>query len=102
MSGWLFLGATVLTTVAAQLAFKQYHRGHRRLLLFTAIAMFTLAVPCTYLAVRDLGIGRVYVGAALAYVITPLVARRIFAEHLERSQLAALALILVGVIVYNL
>jgi multidrug transporter EmrE-like cation transporter len=104
MSGWIFLAATILATVTAQLAFKQYFlaRGFRLPFLSAAVALFCLAVPCTYFAVHELGIGRVYVGAALTYVLTPLAARRLFSEHLDRGHYAALGLILAGVVVYNL
>ncbi|MGH9522843.1 MAG: hypothetical protein ACRD3E_09960, partial [Terriglobales bacterium] len=68
MNGWIFLTITILATVAAQLAFKQYFLSRRLLFLATAVILFCLAVVCTYFAVRELGIGRVYVGAALSYV----------------------------------
>lgn len=102
MTSWLFLAATILTTVVAQLAFKKYYLSHRLVFVGAAITLFCLAVPCTYMAVRGLGIGRVYVGAALTYVITPLAAQRAFGEHLGRNHMFALGLILAGVIVYNL
>lgn len=102
MTGWLFLAATILVTVLAQLAFKNYFRRKRRVFLIAAIVMFCLAVPCTYMAVRELGIGRVYVGAALSYVLTPLAAHRAFDERLGYRHLLALGLILAGVVVYNL
>lgn len=102
MSGWSFLAATITATVLAQLAFKHYYLCQRKKFLLAAIVLFCLAVPCTYMAVRGLGIGRVYVGAALTYVITPLAARRAFGEHLGRNHLLALCLIVSGVVVYNL
>lgn len=102
MTGWLFLAITILATVAAQLAFKQYFLSRRKLFVPTAAALFCLAVVCTYFAVRSLGIGRVYVGAALTYVLAPLAARHAFGEHLGRNQFLALALIVAGVVIYNL
>lgn len=102
MSGWPFLAATIMVTVLAQLAYKTYYLRHKPWFLLAAIALFCLAVPCTYMAVRGLGIGRVYVGTALTYVITPLAARRVFDEHLGRNHLLALCLIVAGVVVYNL
>lgn len=102
MSGWFFLAATIVVTVIAQLAFKQHFRSGRRLYLAAAVALFCLAVLGTYLAARHLGIGRVYVGAALTYVLTPLAARRAFGEYLGRSHYVALVLIVAGVVVYNL
>lgn len=102
MIGWVFLAACILATVAAQLAFKTYFINRHRLFLITAALLFCAAVPCTYFAVRDLGIGRVYVGTALTYVITPLAAKRVLGEPLQRGQYLALGLILAGVLLYNL
>lgn len=102
MSGWIFLGVTILLTVVAQLAFKQYFRSGQRLFVAVAVVLFCVAVLGTYLAVRDLGIGRVYVGAALTYVLTPLAARRVFGEYLGPGHYLALGLIVAGVVVYNL
>jgi multidrug transporter EmrE-like cation transporter len=102
MNGWIFLAITVLATVAGQLAFKQHFLSRRPLLLPGAIVLFCLAVLCTYFAVRELGIGRVYVGAALTYVLTPLAAHRLLGERLGRDHYTALGLILAGIIVYNL
>ncbi len=101
MSGYLFLCATIAVTVCAQLSFKQYFRSRHRRYVMSAIVMFCLAVPCTYFAVRQLGIGRVYVGTALTYVIAPLAAVRAFRETLHRNQLVALCLIAAGVVLYN-
>lgn len=102
MSGWLYLGITIVATVAAQLAFKQHFLSRRKLFIPIAAMLFCLAVICTYFAVRELGIGRVYVGAALTYVLAPLAASRLFGEHVGRNQLLALGLILSGVVIYNI
>lgn len=101
MSGWLFLALTIAATVVGQLAYKQFYLSHRKPYVAIAIVLFCAAVVCTYFAVRSLGIGRVYVGAALTYVITPLAGRQLFGERLARSHFAALGLIVAGVIVYN-
>jgi drug/metabolite transporter (DMT)-like permease len=90
------------TTVAAQLSFKNYFRTQRRWFVLAAAVLFVLAVVCTYMAVRSLGIGRVYVGAAFTYILTPLATRHLFGERLVHGQYAALGLIAAGVIVYNL
>lgn len=101
MSGWLFLGLTIIATVAGQLAYKQFFRSRRTGYVVAAIVLFCAAVVCTYFAVRALGIGRVYVGAALTYAITPLAARQLFGDRLTRNHFVALALIVAGVVVYN-
>jgi multidrug transporter EmrE-like cation transporter len=102
MIAWLFLAVVLLATVAGQLLFKHSHRSGRRVFTAAAIALFLLAVPFTLLAVRDLGIGRVYIAMALSYVITPLAAGALFGETIRSRHALALALILGGVVVYNL
>jgi len=100
--GWSALLASIVATVGAQVCFKAYHLRHRRMHLLLAIVLFTAAVPCTMLAVRDFGIGRVYIASALSYVAAPAAAVYLFRERMNRLQVAALALIVSGVVVYNL
>ena len=102
MTAWIALTASLLCTVGAQLAYKAYHLQRRRALLALTLALFVLAVPATILAIRGLGVGRVYVAAALTYVAAPLLAVRMFGERMHRLLLAGLALIVAGVVVYNL
>jgi multidrug transporter EmrE-like cation transporter len=102
VSVWIALALSLLCTVGAQLLFKHYHLERRRAFLLAAVILFAAAVPSTMLAVRGLGIGRVYVAAALTYVATPLAAIHLFGERVGRLQLAGLAFIIAGVVVYNL
>lgn len=101
MSGWSYLLLTILATVAAQLFFKLSHLAGRRIYQLIAIGLFCTAVPCTLLATRELGIGRVYIGAALSYVLTPVAAVWLFRERLRRSQWAALGVIVAGIAIYS-
>lgn len=101
MSGWLYVAASIVATVCAQISFKQYYVATRRIFLVLAIVLFALAVPFTFLAAHQMGIGRVYIVSALCYVLTPIAARYAFREYLDTRQWAALALIVAGVVVYN-
>jgi multidrug transporter EmrE-like cation transporter len=102
MTAWIALAFCLLCTVGAQLSFKSYHLGRSRIQLLLALALFAAAVPSTMLAVRGLGVGRVYVAAALTYVVAPLLAVRLFGERIGKLQATGLALILAGVVIYNL
>ncbi len=102
MISWIALALCLLCTVGAQLSFKAYHLRRQRMLLWMALVLFAAAVPSTMLAVRGLGVGRVYVAAALTYVAAPLLAIRLFGERIGKLQAVGLALILAGVVVYNL
>lgn len=102
MMPWIALALSLACTVGAQLGYKAYHLRRRPALLLLTLALFALAVPSTMLAVRGLGVGRVYATAALAYVAAPLLAIRMFGERMSLFQATGLALIVVGVVVYNL
>ena len=102
MTAWIALVLCVLCTVGAQLYFKSYHLGRRRSHLLLALVLFAAAVPSTVLAARGFGIARVYVAASLTYAAAPLLAIRLFGERFGRLQVTGLALIVAGVIVYNL
>lgn len=102
MTPWLALALSLLCTVGAQIGYKAYHLQRRPALLLLTLALFALAVPSTMLAVRGLGVGRVYATAALTYVAVPLLAIRMFGERMGRLQSTGLVLIFAGVVVYNL
>jgi drug/metabolite transporter (DMT)-like permease len=102
MIGIAALTASLVATVGAQLFFKAYHLRKRRIYLLLAVLLFATAVPFTMLAVRFFGIGRVYIIGALSYVAAPAAAVYLFRERMNHLQVAALALIAVGVVVYNL
>ena len=101
MTAWLFLAVTVVATVSAQISFKYFHKSKARIHLVVAVGLFGLAVPCTIIAARDLGIGRVYVATALTYALAPVAGRIFFSERVNRTQWLALALISCGVLLYN-
>lgn len=102
MTAWIALLASLACTVGAQLHFKSYHLQRRRSRLLLALVLFAAAVPSTMIAVRELGIARVYVAAALTYVAAPLFAIRLFGERIGKLQATGLAFIVAGVLVYNM
>ena len=52
------------------------------------------------LAARDLGVGMVYIGSSLSYIIAPVFGWMFFDEAVARSQWKYFVLIMLGVIVY--
>jgi len=97
---WLFLLGSVLFTVGGQLVYKQYSINRHTRWLIGGIGLFSLAVPCTMWAVRDLGIGMVYVGSSLSYVLAPLLGQVFFGELVTLRQWGFFGLIMLGVGVY--
>jgi multidrug transporter EmrE-like cation transporter len=97
---WVFLLASVLFTVLGQLVYKQYGMNKQMTWLLGGICLFSLAVPFTMWAVRDLGIGMFYVGSSISYMIAPLLGQFFFNESVTLRQWSYFGLIMLGVIVY--
>lgn len=97
---WIFLLGSVLFTVVGQLVYKQYSTNKRLPWLIGGIGLFSMAVPCTMWAVRDLGIGMVYVGSSLSYILAPLLGQFFFDEQVTMRQWGYFGVIMLGVVVY--
>ena len=95
----LFLA--LLATAFAQIAFKHYHLSGRRGSLLAAVLMFACIPPVTYLAVRQLGIGKVYVLTSLSYAMVAFFGWRLFQERVTRRQVQGLAIITFGCLLYT-
>lgn len=97
---WLLMIGGAVFSVVGQLAYKQYSNNKQWLWLIGGLGLFSLAVPCTMWAVRDLGIGMVYVGSSISYILAPLLGQVFFGEHVTIRQWGYFGLIMAGVIVY--
>ena len=92
----------LLATAVAQVAFKHYHLSGRRSSLAAAILLFACIPPVTFLAVRALGVGKVYVFTSLSYALVAFLGWKLFGEAVTRRQLQGLAVITLGCFVYTL
>lgn len=101
-SPWLFTALSVTLTAAAHLVFKLYATGGGSARLATTIVLF-LAIPgSTYLALRQLTLAQVYLCTAAVPVISLVVARVVFNESIGKSHAWSTALIVVGIVLYQL
>ncbi|MEO8186381.1 MAG: hypothetical protein ABI580_03345 [Burkholderiaceae bacterium] len=101
-AAYVLLLMAVLTTALAQIAFKHYHLFGQRRSLFVAIALFASIPPAAFLAVRQLGVGKVYVLTSLSYGLVTYLGWRFFKERVSGNQLKGLALITLGCLLYTL
>lgn len=102
MSAYLLLLGALLTTALGQVSFKHYHLTRRPISFVLAVGLFLVTPPMTLLAVRQLGIGTVYVSTGFTYSLVAFLGWFAFGEHVSRRQVAGLALITLGCIVYAL
>jgi EamA-like transporter family. len=95
------LGALGATAVA-QVYYKKYSLKNDRGNLYITILLFGVVPPLTYLAIKGLGLGVVYISTSITYVLVALAGWRMFGEVPTPRRIAAMAFILTGILVYGL
>ena len=101
-SSAIVLLLVLLATSCAQIAFRHYHLHGRRTSLFLAIGLFLSIPPVTFLAVRQLGVGKVYVFTSLNYGLVAVLGRQWLGERISARQVQGLVLITLGCLLYAL
>jgi multidrug transporter EmrE-like cation transporter len=102
MNGWSWLALALLTTALGQLLYKSASLHASRARLGAAVASFCIAPVATYLALRGLSLATVYVSTAISQLIVVFGSMAFFGERYASRQWLSLALIVAGVIVFNL
>ena len=80
MVSWLALLGALCATALAQLFYKLYFSAHKRAYLVLSIGCFVAASLCAYLALKQLGIGMVYMSTALTQLMVAVLAWRVLGE----------------------
>lgn len=102
MIGYLLLAMALLITAGGQVLFKHYHVAKATSSLILAVMSFVIVVPITFVCVRLLGLATVYVFMSINYGLVALAGTFFFGESMTRTQLAGIALVIAGCIIYNL
>lgn len=102
MNGWGWLAIAIAATAAGQVLFKHASIAHSRKFTFGAIAAFCLAPIGAFLALHSLSLATVYVCTAISQLLVVMASMVLFGERYDHKQWTGLALILIGVIVFNL
>ena len=97
---WVALAATLLATAVGQVMFKLHFRQRDYRYLVAAGPCFAIAPICSYIALRSLGIGLVYMSTALSMVLVVLLSNVWLNEQLNRDHYIAMVLIVAGVLMY--
>lgn len=98
----LLLTLAILATAGAQVLFRLYHvKGHRWALAGT-VGLFCLVPPLNYLSLRHWSLGTVYMATALTNVLVLALAKFVLGESIGPRKIQAMALIVCGVVLFNL
>lgn len=99
---WVALTAALLCTALGQVFYKMFFTDKRWRYLVIAILTFVMIPPLSYLALKHLTIGFVYMSTAFTQVIVLAMSRYILHETITRQHLLASALLVIGIVLYAL
>ena len=99
---YVYLGCAIGFTATAQIFFKLFHQKRRFTYLLLTVALFGLTPFMSYLALKALDLSVVYMSTAITYVLVMYLARIILKETINRRQVYAVSLIVVGVMIFNI
>ena len=102
MNGWLWLAIAIAATTAGQLLFKHASVKRSRAFTLYAIISFCIAPIAAFMALHSLSLATVYICTAISQLFVVLASMILFDERYNRQQWTGLALILAGVILFNL
>ena len=102
MSPVSWLAVSLLFTALAQIAFKAYFGKRAWPMLACAIGFFLLVPFTTYNALKGLPLATVYVATAASQLLVVVMSLAFMGERYSSRQYLGFALVLAGILVYNL
>ena len=98
---WVYLAIAIVATAAGQLFYKLYFTRKRLVNLVISMCSFCIAPPLSYLALKVLPLGLFYMSSALSIVLVVFASVIMLGERLSRNHLAAMSLIVAGIVIYG-
>jgi multidrug transporter EmrE-like cation transporter len=96
------LAASLLCTAAGMVMFKHYYRSRKRLDFVWSILLFAAVPLTTFLALRSLSLGFVYMSTAATHILVLGMSHFFLGERVPQRALPAIGLILAGILLYGL
>lgn len=99
---WLALLISFLVTALGQVIYKYYAMSGNIWHLLISVAFFTIAPFTSYIALQKIGIGLVFIGAAVSQILVLVLSRQFLREQISRDHIISMSLIAIGLVMYAL
>jgi drug/metabolite transporter (DMT)-like permease len=96
------LAFALLATSVGQMLFRMYYVSTQKIYLAAALGTFVAVPLFSYLALLNLTLAFVYMSTALTHVMVLVLSHLFLKEHLTRKQYISMALIVAGIVTFNL
>jgi multidrug transporter EmrE-like cation transporter len=99
---WITLSISYIVTAFGQVILKLYAYTKNKWHFIWAIVFFAVAPFTTYVALKKIPVGMVYVGAAVSQVMIIIMSKNILKEKITKDHVISMAFILLGLLGYAL
>jgi multidrug transporter EmrE-like cation transporter len=99
---WLALSISYIVTAVGQVTYKLFSLKKNWSYLFWSIVFFVIAPFTSYIALKKIPVGTVFIGAAIIQVLIIIMSYYILKEKITRDHLISMAFILLGLFCFSL
>jgi len=99
---WTALSITYVVTAFGQVILKLFAKTNNKWHLFWALAFFIIAPFTSYIALKKIGVGMVFIGVAVSQVLIVIMSHYILKEKISKDHVISMIFILVGLFAYAL
>ncbi|NOH04648.1 MAG: EamA family transporter [Chloroflexi bacterium] len=89
-----------IVTALGQVIYKLFAHTRNKWHFLGAVAFFIIAPFTSYIALKRIEVGMVFIGAAFSQILIMLMSHYILRERITRDHLIATAFILLGLVMY--
>jgi drug/metabolite transporter (DMT)-like permease len=97
---WTALTISYVVTACGQVIYKLFAHTKNKWHFIWSIAFFIIAPFTSYIALKKIAVGMVFIGAATSQVLIMIMSHYILKEKITKDHLISMALILLGLMAY--
>lgn len=97
---WAALTISYIVTACGQVLYKLFSYTKNKWHFFWAIAFFIIAPFTSYIALKKIEVGMVFIGAATSQVLIMIMSHYILKEKITKDHIISTVLILLGLFAY--
>lgn len=99
---WLALTISYVVTAFGQVIYKLFAHTRNKWHFFWAIVFFIIAPFTSYIALKKIEVGMVYIGAATSQILILVMSHYILSEKITKDHIISMVLILLGLLSFSL
>jgi drug/metabolite transporter (DMT)-like permease len=97
---WIALSISYIVTALGQVIYKLFSYTRNRWHLFWAVVFFAIAPFTSYVALKRIEVGMVFIGAAVSQILILFLSKYFLNEQLNKNHFISMGFIMLGLVLY--